>query len=513
MPGRLLRIPIHPPPGAPLHVQAAPAATLVIFGVTGDLSHRLLMPSLVNLTAAGLVGDDLQIVGVGRSEGDDESLRRSLEEFMAKSRGEGARDPATAGAWPSLRERVHYLRGDIDDPALFERLAGRLEEAETDNAVFYLATAPELFGDTVEQLARAGLLGQERGFRRLAIEKPFGRDHASARALNQRLLALVDESQIYRVDHFLGKETVQNVLVTRFANAMFEAVWNNHYIDHVQITAAETVDVGRRGAFYDTNGALRDMVPNHLFQLLAMVCMEPPNAFDAESIRNEKSKVFRAIRGPEPDTVARDAVRGVYAAGRVAGKPVGSYQDAPDVAADSRTETYVAMKVTVDSWRWAGVPFYLRTGKALCSRDTKVVLQFKPVPFAQFRGTDVTRLPDNRLVIQIQPDEGISFDFAAKRPGPAVDTAPVTMDFRYADVFDVSHSTGYETLLYDMLLGDQTLFQRADGVEAAWLAVQPTLDAWAAGGTPEPYEAGSAGPESADALIERDGRRWHGLTR
>ena len=494
-----------------MHTEAAPPATLVIFGITGDLAHRLLTPALINMTSAGLLGDDFTVIGVGRSKGDDKSLRKSLDDFRAKAKGEGARDKSTDDAWAALRERMHYLRGDIGKPAFFDELKKHLDDMGATNVVFYLATAPELFGDAVENLFKAGLLKEgkgrgknaAKGFRRVAVEKPFGHDHASAKALNERLLSLVDESQIYRIDHFLGKETVQNILVTRFANTMIEAVWNNRYIDHVQITAAETVDIGSRGAFYDANGALRDMVPNHLFQLLAMVCMEPPNAFDAESIRNEKSKVFAAIRGPEADAVLQDAVRGMY----------DGYSKADDVAPDSRTETYVAMKVAVDSWRWAGVPFYLRTGKAMGSRDTHVVVQFKPVPFAQFRGTDVTRLPDNKLMIHIQPNEGVSIGFAAKRPGPTVDTAPVTMDFRYVDEFDVSHATGYETLLYDMLTGDQTLFQRADGVEAAWQAVQATLDGWAADGEPETYEVGSEGPSGAAALIERDGRRWHGLAR
>ena len=490
-----------------MRTEAAPPATLVIFGITGDLAHRLLTPALINMTAAGLLGDDFTVIGIGRSEGDDASMRKSLGDFRAKAKGEGARDASTDDAWASLRKRMHYLRGDLGEPSFFKTLKKCLDDDGASNVIFYLATAPELFGDAVENLAGAGLLdeGEKKGggFRRVAIEKPFGHDHASAKALNERLLRLVDESRIYRIDHFLGKETVQNILVTRFANTMIEAVWNNRYIDHVHITAAESVAVGTRGGFYDANGALRDMVPNHLFQLLAMVCMEPPNAFDAESIRNEKAKVFGAIRGPEADAVGQDAVRGTY----------DGYRKADDIAPDSRTETYVAMKVAVDSWRWAGVPFYLRTGKAMGSRDTHVVVQFKPVPFAQFRGTDVTRLPDNKLVIHVQPDEGVSIEFAAKRPGPKVDTAPVSMDFRYADTFDVSHATGYETLLYDMLTGDQTLFQRADGVEAAWQAVQATLDSWAASGEPEPYEVGSEGPAGAAALIERDGRQWHGLAK
>ncbi len=505
---------------------AAPAATLVVFGITGDLSHRLLMPALINMTSSGLVGDDLSVIGIGRSEGDDEWLRQSFERFRAEARGgkaeskEGAqaggkpgaaKDEPGDAAWASLRPRVSYFRDDATDPKMYERLGQHLDEIGAANVVFYLATAASFFGDISEGLAKAGLFNEDKGFRRLAIEKPFGHDHASARELNARILKLIDEPRVYRIDHFLGKETVQNILVTRFANTMIESVWNNKYIDHVQITAAETVDVGKRGSFYDATGALRDMVPNHLFQLLAMVCMEPPNSFDAEAIRNEKAKVFEAIRGPRPDEVARDAVRGVYQSGTVNGKPVGDYRAAPDVKPDSRTETYVAMKVAVDSWRWAGVPFYLRTGKALSHRDTDIVVVFKPVPFAQFRGTDVTRLPPNELVIQIQPDEGIRMNFSAKRPGPVVETAPVQMNFSYADVFDIAHTTGYETLIYDILTGDPTLFQRADGVEASWRALQPVIDAWAQAGEPEPYVAGSAGPKAADALIERDGRHWHGL--
>lgn len=500
-----------PSPHAP--DRQTPKATLVIFGITGDLAHRLLMPSLINLTASGLAGDDLSILGIGRDDGDDEWLRSGFEDFQRNNKGEGAigNDENERVAWQSLRSRITYLRGDMTDAALYDRLRAQFERLDIGNAVFYMATSPQLFGEIAEQLARVGLLDERQGFRRLAIEKPFGHDHASAQALNQRLLALANEKQLYRIDHFLGKETVQNVMVTRFANTMIEAVWNNNYIDHVQITVAETVDVGTRGSFYDATGALRDMVPNHLFQILAMIGMEPPNSFDAEAIRNEKAKVFQAIRGPDAGNVARDAVRGVYTAGRIDGRQVGDYRAAQDVAPDSRTETYVALKLGIDSWRWAGVPFYLRTGKALSQRDTEIVVTFKPVPFTQFHGTGVMKLPANKFIIQIQPGEGMSIDFAVKRPGPAIETEPVRMRFNYADTFDIAHTTGYETLIYDMLTGDQTLFQRADGVEAAWHALQPVLDAWAAGGEPEPYAAGSAGPAGADVLIERDGRSWHGL--
>ncbi len=494
---------------------AAPAATLVIFGITGDLCHRLLMPSLIHMWAAGLVGDEFSIIGIGRSEGDDEWLRQSFENFNAEAGGEGGGEetPEQKAAWQSLRQRLSYLRGDMTDPAVYDQLQKRFKANRTGNAVFYLATAPKLFGDAVDSLARAGLLDEGPGFRRIAIEKPFGRDYASARALNERILAVAAEHQIYRVDHFLGKETVQNVMTTRFGNTMIAAVWSNHYIDHVQITSSETVDVGKRGGFFDSSGTLRDMVPNHLFQLMAMVAMEPPNSFDAEAIRTERGKLLQAVRGPQAKDVARNAVRGAYRAGQVNGKAVPDYTATPEVAPDSRTETYVALKLGIDSWRWAGVPFYLRTGKALSHRDTEIIVTFKPVPFAQFQQVDPQRLPPNKLVIQIQPNEGMTLDLVAKRPGPVMDTAPVQMKFTYADSFDVGQGTGYETLLYDILIGDQTLFQRADGIEAAWHAVQPVLDAWAAAGQPEPYAAGSAGPEAANALIERDGRQWHGLGR
>lgn len=319
-------------------------------------------------------------------------------------------------------------------------------------------------------------------------------------------MARAREDQIYRIDHFLGKETVQNIMVARFGNTLLEAVWNNRYIDHVQITAAEAVTVGSRGKFYDATGALRDMVPNHLFQLLAMIGMEPPVSFDAEAIRTEKGKVISAIRPVDP----HEAIRGRYSAGTIAGKPVAPYCEEPGVDPTGRTETFVAMKVSVETWRWSGVPFYLRTGKALTSRDTEIVIQFRDVPLSLFRETAVDRLPPNRLVMQIQPSEGISLEFVVKRPGLAVNAAPVSMDFSYSDHFEVGHQTGYETLLYDVLAGDQTLFQRADQIEGGWRAVQPLLDMWQQG-TPEEYPAGSPGPESADALMHRAHRRWHRL--
>jgi glucose-6-phosphate 1-dehydrogenase len=478
----------------------APPATLVIFGGTGDLARRLLVPALVNLARDGLVGEKLTIIGIGSRDGDDAMLRAGLDEFVPKN---------GAAAWAKLRKRITYLQGDFTGDDLFTALAGKVKG----NAAFYLATPPDFFGSIVERLAKAKLLEEGEGaFRRVVIEKPFGHDLASARALNRQILDHAAETQIYRIDHFLGKETVQNIMVLRFANAFLEAMWNSRYIDHVQITAAETVDVGTRGAFYDKTGALRDMVPNHLFQLLAMIGMEPPNDFGAEAVRAEKAKLLAAIRTPTPEEAKRDAVRGRYGKGEIGGKAVAPYIGTADVAAKSRTETYAAFRIFVDSWRWAGVPFYLRTGKALAARDTEIVVVFKPVPAALFRNTPVDRLPPNRLVIQIQPEEGVTFEFLAKKPGPVVDTAKVGMAFRYADSFDLSGRTGYETLLYDMLCGDQTLFQRADMIESGWAAVQPILDAWGKG-APEDYPAGSDGPPGAAALIERDGRHWHELGR
>ena len=475
----------------------APPATLVIFGGAGDLSRRLLTPAIVNLTRDGLIGDDLDILVVSR--GPDGGITEQLAEHLDLA------DKTTKAAWATRVKRVTYFQGEFDDSETYKSLAGMVKG----NVAFYLATAAGFFGVVARNLAKVGLLKEKDGFRRVVVEKPFGHDLKSARALNAVLLGVMDETQIFRIDHFLGKETVQNIMIARFGNAFFEAVWNARYIDHVQITAAETVDVGTRGAFYDATGALRDMVPNHLFQLLAMVGMEPPNSFGAEAVRNEKAKILDAVRVPTRAEAKADAVRGRYAGGTAGGKTVPPYLKTADVAAESRTETYVAFKVLVDSWRWAGVPFYLRTGKAMAARDTEIVIQFKPIALAMFRDTDVSRIPPNKLIIQIQPNEGIRLDFVAKRPGPVIETAPVCLDFRYTDAFSLGQRTGYETLLYDMLIGDQSLFQRADMVERGWAVVQPVLDLWTKGGEPEDYAAGAQGPAGADALMKRDGRQWH----
>jgi glucose-6-phosphate 1-dehydrogenase len=487
-----------------------PPVTLVIFGATGDLTRRLLVPAIINLTRSHLVGGDLNILGVGIEPGDDEFLRQRLDAFLTHLDGEEV--TGKDEVWESLRSRISYLQGDFTKDDIFLEIGKRL--GTTCNAAFYLAVPPSFFGPIVEKLADLGLMDESGGcFRRVAIEKPFGTDLASARALNARILARVEESQVYRLDHFLGKETVQNLMTARFANMMIESLWNNRYIDHVQITASEIVDVGTRGKFYDATGALRDMIPNHLFQLLAMIAMEPPNSFDAEAIRNEKSKVLKALRIYTPEEAKANGVRGAYTAGPLNGTDLPAYRDTKDISPASKTETYVALKLYADTWRWAGVPFYLRTGKAMTARDTEIVITFQPVPFAQFRETEVNRrLPPNRLVIQVQPDEGMSMEISIKSPGQSVDTVPVSLDFRYADKFDIGKTTGYESLLYDLFIGDQTLFQRADGIEAGWAAVQPFLDEWAKDqSVPDPYAPGSMGPACADELIQRDGREWHEL--
>ena len=472
--------------------ERAPAATFVVFGGTGDLTKRLLAPAIVNLSQAGLLDDGTKLVGIGRSANGHEDLREALGEFV---------DDKDAYGW--LRERVTYLEGSFDSDELFDQVKG----LGLKNAVFYLATAASFFGPIIEKLFDAGLFDEADGFRRVVIEKPFGSDLESAHALNEQILTRIGENQVYRIDHFMGKETVQNIMVFRFGNPAIEAVWNSRYIDHVQITAAEAVDVGARGKFYDATGALRDMTPNHLFMVMSVIGMEPPNSFDAEAIRTEKAKVAQAAAPVKPE----DAVRGRYTAGEVGGKAVRGYLETDDVAADSRTETYAALKVEVNTWRWAGTPFYLRTGKALGARDTKVVIQFRDVPLHLLKDADLHDLPPNRLVLQIQPDEGIRWEIVAKVPGPQLEAKPVELKFSYKDSFDLGHRTGYETLLYDVLIGDQTLFQRADQIEAGWRAVQPVIDAWSKDGEPEDYAAGADGPKGADELLARDGRSWRAV--
>ncbi|RMT28118.1 Glucose-6-phosphate 1-dehydrogenase [Pseudomonas savastanoi] len=404
------------------------------------------------------------------------------------------------------------MQGDFLDDSTYQDIASKIESTGTANAVFYLATAPRFFSEVAKRLGSSGLLQENGdGFRRVVIEKPFGSDLASAVELNGCLLKVMSEKQIYRIDHYLGKETVQNILVSRFSNGLFESFWNNHYIDHVQITAAETVGVETRGSFYEHTGALRDMVPNHLFQLLAMVAMEPPAAFGADAVRGEKAKVVGAIRPWSQEEALANSVRGQYAKGAMGDKEVVGYRQEDRVEPDSTTETYVALKVMVDNWRWVGVPFYLRTGKRMSARSTEIAICFKPAPYAQFRDTEVDRLKPNYLRIQIQPNEGMLFDLFAKRPGPELKMEDIALGFAYKDFFEMQPSTGYETLIYDCLTGDQTLFQRADNIENGWRAVQPFLDAWAAQPQVQLYEAGKDGPQAGEELLSRDGREWREL--
>ncbi len=434
--------------------------------------------------------------------------------MQARDKGaEGSAKCLDEKLWARLAKRLDYQTGDFLDPETYQALARRIAKTGHGNAIFYLATSPRFFPEVAQRLGDAGLLDESGGgFRRVVVEKPFGTDLASAEALNACLLKVMNERQIYRIDHYLGKETVQNILVSRFSNGLFESFWNNHYIDHVQITAAETVGVETRGAFYDNTGALRDMVPNHLFQLLAMVAMEPPAAFGADAVRGEKAKVIGAIRPWSQKMALRNSVRGQYSTGKQGRKKLPGYREEANVAPHSQTETYVALKVMIDNWRWAGVPFYLRTGKRMSVRDTEIAICFKPAPYAQFRESELERPKPNYLKIQIQPNEGMWFDLQAKRPGPELVMENVELGFAYKDFFKMTPATGYETLIYDCLTGDQTLFQRADNIENGWRAVQPFLDAWAAeGGEVHEYAAGEDGPEAGDELLARDKREWHTL--
>jgi glucose-6-phosphate 1-dehydrogenase len=427
-----------------------------------------------------------------------------------------AHDPIDLKMWDWLSQRIYFVKGDFQDPETYKRLQQQISEVEKlhntgGNKFFYLAVAPRFFTPIVQQLGNAGLVRKENGkWARIIIEKPFGHDLESARLLNAELKKVLDEKQIYRIDHYLGKETVQNVMVFRFTNNIIEPLWNRNYVDHVQITAAETVGVEHRGGFYETAGALRDMVPNHLFQLMTMTAMEPPISFDADEVRNKQAEVLHAIQPLAPEDVLTNMVRGQYGEGHIDGGHVVGYRQEPDVSPDSNTETFVALKLQIDNWRWAGVPFYLRTGKRLAKRTTEIVIQFRRTPFVLFRNTAVKNLETNRLVIHIQPEEGISLSFGAKVPGSVMRLGLVNMDFDYKSYFGAEHGTGYERLLRDCIAGDATLFQRADMVEAGWSVIQPIIDVWhalPARGFPN-YAAGSWGPVEAEELLERDGRSW-----
>jgi glucose-6-phosphate 1-dehydrogenase len=496
--------------------RCANCCALVIFGASGDLTKRLIIPSLYNLAKQDQLPERFALIGFDHNGKSVDDWRSELHDFfeqMVKSgHGEFEAKSIDEDVWKRLASSMSYMAGDFVKSDSYQQLREHLEKRDRDenlegNAVFYLAAADRFFGPIVDEIGKAGLANQGHGWRRVVIEKPFGHDLPSAKELNARILKVLREDQIYRIDHFLGKETVQNILALRFTNGLFEPIWNRDRIEHVQITVAESIGIGTRGKFYEQTGALRDMVPNHLFQLLAMTAMEPPSALDANEIRSKKAEVFRAVH---PITAA-DAVRGQYGPGKIDGEKVAGYREEKDVASDSAVETYVALRLIIDNWRWAGVPFYLRTGKRLPNRWTEIAIHFRHAPLALFRDTPLEdALGPDWLILQIQPDEGIRLRFNAKKPGTEMRLESVAMDFKYADWFKQPPAVGYETLLYDCFSGDQTLFQRADQVEAAWAVVQPVLDAWA---KQEPtdfpnYVSGSAGPESAERLLERDGRSW-----
>ena len=489
--------------------------SFIIFGATGDLTHRLVIPAIYNLAAADLLPDKFCLVGVARTAMSDEEMRDSLMKGLKQYKTQTV-DEAIA---KRLLDTVISIVADPSDPPSMDEMAKRLQELEaerglTGNRLFYLATPPSAFAPIAQELGRTKMLKENGCWRRLVVEKPFGTDLKSARELNDKLLKIADEQQIYRIDHYLGKETVQNILVLRFANGMFEPIWNRNNIDHIQITVEEKLDVGHRGSFYDATGALRDMVPNHLFQLLSLVAMEPPAKFEAHAVRSAKAEVLAAIQTQTEAEALKNSVRGQYTSGKNGDIDIPDYCKTDDVKPDSTTETFAALKLTIDNWRWAGVPFYLRTGKALHTKRTEVAIKFKQAPFAMFRDTPVDKLSQNYLVIAIEPTEGITLQFNTKVPGPVIDIDGVEMKFRYKDYFKAEPTTGYETLIYDCMIGDNILFQRADSVEAGWQAVQPFLDAWKKAGARglESYKAGSEGPDAADELLKRDGRTWRELS-
>ncbi|MCC7126984.1 MAG: glucose-6-phosphate dehydrogenase [Acidobacteria bacterium] len=486
---------------------------MVIFGATGDLAARKLLPALYNLATRDLLPDAFTVVGVGRKPMSDDEYRQKVREDVS----EHAATPVDDKCWAWFVERLVYAFEPLDDESSYQSLSARLDEVEHGDGdtprgrLFYLATPPDAMSDIIAHLGAVGLTREpspER-WRRVIVEKPFGHDLASAQALNQQLRGVLEERQIYRIDHYLGKETVQNLMAFRFANGIFEPIWNRRYIDHVQITVAETVGVEDRGGYYDKAGALRDMVQNHLFQLLALTAMEPPISFRADDVRDERVRVLHAIHLCSPDEVRRRVVRGQYAAGTESADDVRGYRDEPKVAADSTTETFVAMKMLIENWRWADVPFYLRTGKRLEKRVSEIAVQFRRPPMRLF-GTAPGEMVPNDLIIRIQPDEGISLHFQAKVPGTRSTLGTVEMSFDYADYFSATPATGYETLLYDCMHGDPTLFHRADMVEAGWDVVAPILELMTT--TPRDglfdYPAGSWGPTEAETLLARDGRTW-----
>jgi len=493
-------------------ISPADPCTIVIFGASGDLARRKLVPALYGLAAQNCLARRFAIIGFARTPMTDEAFQLSAVDSVKKFAEAGT---VQEGECKEFAQALAYVAGEYHHLEAFERLKKRLDELDgahklNGNRLFYLATPPDIYPLIIEQLEKAGLAKNPNGksWVRIIIEKPYGRDLASAKKLNQAVLKVFDEPQVYRIDHYLGKDTVQNLLVLRFGNGIFEPLWNRNYVDHVQITAAETLGVEQRAAFYETAGATRDMIQSHVLQLTSLVAMEPPAAFDATAVRNEKIKILQSIRPFTADSIKTDIVRGQYGPGSQPGNSslLAGYRSEPGVSKTSTTETFVAAKVQIENWRWAGVPFYLRTGKRLPSRVTEIVIQFRRAPHAVFRGQD---LGSNTLVLNVQPDEGISISFHAKLPGQEMKLKTVNMDFSYQKEFGTGERSAYSTLINDCMRGDATLFDRADGVEAAWALVDPILDYFQSNKPKFPnYAAGNWGPHEADELLERDGRHW-----
>jgi len=496
-----------------LRLERVPDPSIVVlFGATGDLAHRKVIPALYQVWRTNLLPHEFRLVAIGRRPYDDETFRGEIRTALEQH---SRVLPLDMDAWESFAERIAYQRLDFDDPTAFEALAARLDTLDAEhgtrgNHLFYLATQPSQFAEIVAQLGRVGLDHEthDGGWRRVVIEKPFGRDLESAKKLNREVGKVFRESQVYRIDHYLGKETVRNLLVFRFGNGIFEPLWNRRYVDHVQITVAESIGIESRGAFYEQTGASRDVLQNHLLQVVSLVAMEPPATFQANALRDEKVKVLRAIR-IAPADVPTNVVRGQYGPGWVAATQVPGYRQEHDVDPESETETFVAARFMIDDWRWSGVPFYVRTGKRLPKRATEIAIQYREVPHRLFKDEGVE--PDaNLLAIRIQPDEGIMLRFGAKVPGLGLDVRSVTMDFTYGSAFSVDSPDAYETLILDALQGDASLFTRADEVEEAWGIVDPIIESWLTSGPPDVpnYDAGTWGPPAADELLARDGRRW-----
>lgn len=489
--------------------------TVVIFGASGDLTKRKLLPALYNLELERLLPNNFAIVGFARRPiGDDEFRKQMLDGINSFSRNK----PADPSVWESFVQGISYCDGNFDDLDAYRKLGGMLDQLDRErgtagNRLFYLATAPEYFPIILNNLGAVGLShSPTQGWVRVIIEKPFGRSLATARELNRTVHSNFQESQIYRIDHYLGKETVQNILAFRFANGIFEPLWNRNYIDHVQITVAEAVGVEGRGGYYETSGVIRDMIQNHILQVSTLVAMETPSAIEADAVRDEKLKVVKSIR-PVPSGQIEDyVIRGQYGLGASAGKPAPGYRQEPSVSPGSNTETYVAFKYFIDNWRWAGVPFYLRSGKRLPKRVTEIAIQFKQAPLQLF-GKGAEALQPNLLALRIQPDEGIALRFGSKVPGQALTVRPVKMDFRYGSSFGGEPPEAYERLQLDCMLGDATLFTRADEVEAAWTLIDPVIQHWQENPPTDfpNYEAGSWGPKAADDMMQRDGRAWRRL--